>query len=99
MNELQTRDVTIEDRSLSRNGLILVGGSIVTVVASVGIAVAVARVSTGLMWAAIILSVGAACNMVLSGIGVFVQQRFAGRAMLERAKAEAKARLMEARHG
>lgn len=93
----QQGGISIEDRGLSSNGLLLIAISSSTIVVSIAIAIAIARISTGLMWAAIIVAIGQAGHLLLVGVGRMAREILTGRANLALAEGEAKARLIAAR--
>jgi hypothetical protein len=71
--------------------LILLTTSAATVVASVGIAIAVARISTGIMWAAIILAGGQSLGAIIVSVGMSARHWLTGKALLVEAKGRATA--------
>lgn len=83
--------ITITDPGLSGREVIVLAVAASTVITAIGIAVAVWKISEGLMWAMIIL---AACNgaqTILTGIGVMLRYRDAGRAQVITAQGRADA--------
>lgn len=88
--------ITIDD-SISSRELALLGTASGTLVVSVAVAVAVWKISTGVMWALIILSIGSAVEMVCIGIGIYHRHRLAGQAQLVEAEGRAKAGVIDAK--
>jgi hypothetical protein len=87
--------ISIQDTGPSGRELALLATAGSTITLTIAVSIAVLRVAQGVMWAIIILSAGAACQMVLSGIGIYHLYRSRGEALV----IEAKATLIDARRG
>lgn len=86
----------IVDEGMSKRELALLATASSTLVISVAIAIAVWRISTGLMWAFMILSVGSAIQAILIGAGIYAQKHLAGQAMVIDAQGRADAAKIQA---
>lgn len=91
--------ITVTDTGMNSRELITLAVASSTLIVSIGVAVAVWKIATGIQWALIILSAGSAVQMVLVGVGIMCRQALAGRAMLIDAKGRASAARIIARVG
>jgi hypothetical protein len=86
----------IVDEGMSKRELALLATASSTLVISVAISIAVWRISTGLMWALIIMSIGSAGQMLLVGAGIYQKHRLSGQALVIEAEGRAKASTIQA---
>lgn len=89
--------ITIQDDGLGKRELALLITASSTLIVSVAIAVAIWRLSIGLMWGMIILSVGCAGQMLLVGAGIYIRHRLTGEALVIEARGKAQAMIYQAR--
>ena len=83
--------IEVDSGGFNTHSTLLLAIASATVIVSVAVAVAVYRISTGIMWAAIIAAAGAATQQVLVGIGIMRRHTLLGRAELTRAQGQATA--------
>jgi len=90
--------VVVEDDTLTPRQFIMLILSAGALVVSVGVAIAVWKVATGIKWALVILAVGSAGQMLFMGAGVFWRQVLGGRAQLVQAQGMADAARIRAQN-
>lgn len=93
----RSHDVIQVDEGLNGRELSLLVTAGSTLVITIAVSIAVWRISTGIMWALIILSVGSAGQTVLVGLGLFLRLRDQGRALVIEARGQATAAALQAR--
>jgi len=88
---VQPPGVVIEDDGLNSRELVVIAVASSTLIVSVAVAIAVWKISTGIMWSLIILSVGSAGQMLFVGAGIYQRHRLMGKAAVLEAKGRATA--------
>ena len=88
--------IQIHDDGLNRHTIILLATASATVIVAVALAIAIARISAGLIWAAIIAATGSATQQVLVGIGLMRRHTLLGHAELQQARGRATAARIQA---
>jgi len=90
-------DVVRVDEGLNGRELSLLVTAGSTVILTIAVSIAVWRISTGIMWALIVLSVGSATQTILVGVGLFLRLRAEGQARVIEARGQAAAAALQAR--
>lgn len=83
----QTPSITIQDNALTSKELIYLTTAASTLMITISVSIALWKVAQGVMWAIIILAIGSAGQMVLTGLGIYHLYHARGQALIIEAKA------------